>query len=192
MIEECKCDMMRKYEMTDLGLLHHFLGICVIQQEGSIFIHQKKYALSLINKFGLKNCKSIIIPLPLTDKLIKDDGSEAIDEELYKRIVGSLLYLTGTRHDIMYLACVLARYMHCPSTKQRGTTKRILRYVQGTVDYGIKYEKGNATLLIGFYDNEWSGDEDDMKSISGYAFSFNNGAFSWASIKQQSVALSTA
>ncbi|KAM0981906.1 hypothetical protein EV1_014829 [Malus domestica] len=178
MIEDFKCDMMNKYEMSDLGLLHHFLGIGVIQQEGSIFIHQKKYALSLLDKFGLKSCKSVSIPLPPTDKLRKGDGSEAADEELYRKIVGSLLYLTATRPDILYSACVLARYMHCPSIKHLGTARRILRYVQGTVDYGIKYEKGNAALLIGFCDSDWSGDEDDMKSTSGYAFSFGSGAFS--------------
>nr|XP_008368289.1 uncharacterized protein LOC103431893 [Malus domestica] len=101
-----------------------------------------------------KNCKPISIPLLPTDKLRKNDGSEAVDEELYRRIVGSLLYLTATMPDIMYSACVLTKYMHCPSTKHLGTAKRILRYMQGTVDYGIKYKKGNAALLIGFCDSD--------------------------------------
>ncbi|XP_070672464.1 uncharacterized mitochondrial protein AtMg00810-like [Malus domestica] len=190
MIEDFKCDMMNKYEMKNLGLLHHFLGIRVIQQEGSIFIHQKKYALSLLDKFGLKNCKSMSIPLTPTDKLRKNDGSELAYEELYKKIVGSILYLTTPRLNIIYSTCVLARYMHCPTTKHLGISKRILRYVQGTIDYGINYKKGNVALLISFYNSDWSGDEDDMKSTSSYAFSFGSGAFSWATVKQQSVALS--
>ena len=73
-----------------------------------------------------------------------------------------------------------------------GTTKRVLRYIQGTLDYGIAYEKGKDVVLIGYCDSDWAGSEDDMKSTSRYAFSFGSGAFSWASIKQSSVALSTA
>ncbi|CAL2255134.1 unnamed protein product [Prunus armeniaca] len=73
-----------------------------------------------------------------------------------------------------------------------GTAKRILIYIQGTLDYGIAYEKGKEAMLIGYYDSDSSGSEDDMKSTSGYAFSLGSGVFSWASIKQSSVALSTA
>ncbi|KAI5317617.1 hypothetical protein L3X38_037324 [Prunus dulcis] len=138
--------MMCRYEMSDLGLLHHFLGMGITQTEGSIFIHQKKYAFTLLDKFGLKDCKSVSIPLVATDKLQRDDGSEAADESLYRKIVGSLLYLTATRPDIMFSASLLA--------------------------------------------SDWSGFEEDMKSTSGYAFSFGSGAFSWASVKQHS--LSTA
>ncbi|CAL8170381.1 unnamed protein product [Prunus armeniaca] len=119
MLKKFKDDMMNKYEMTNLGLLHHFLGMGVIQKERRIFIHQQKYAKTLLNKFGLKDC---------------------IDEETYRKIVGSLLYLIATKPDII----------------------------------------------------DWSGSEDDMKSTFGYAFSFGSGAFSWASVKQSSVALSTA
>ncbi|BBN68331.1 hypothetical protein Prudu_377S000600 [Prunus dulcis] len=73
-----------------------------------------------------------------------------------------------------------------------GTAKRVLRYVQGTINYGIAYGKGKGAILIGYCDSDWSGSEDDMRSTSGYAFNLGSGAFSWASIKQSSVALSTA
>ncbi|XP_068328211.1 secreted RxLR effector protein 161-like [Pyrus communis] len=73
-----------------------------------------------------------------------------------------------------------------------GTTRRFLRYGQGTLDYGIKYEMGKSTILIGFCDSDWGGSEDDSRSTSGYAFTFGSRVFSWASAKQQSVALSTA
>ncbi|XP_070667765.1 secreted RxLR effector protein 161-like [Malus domestica] len=72
------------------------------------------------------------------------------------------------------------------------TTTRVLRYIQGTLDYGIAHEKGKEAMLSGYYDIDWSGSEDDTKSISGYAFNLGSGVFSWASIKQSSVALSTA
>ena len=131
-------------------------------------------------------------PLVATDKLQREDGSEAADEGLYRKIVGSLLYLTATRPDIMFPASLLARYMHNPSKNHFGAAKRVLRYIQGTIDFGIEYVTGKSALLIGYCDSDWSGSEEDMKSTSGYAFSFGSGAFSWALVKQHSVALSNA
>ncbi|KAI5324559.1 hypothetical protein L3X38_033632 [Prunus dulcis] len=184
--------MMRQYEMTDLGLLHHFLGLGVLQTDSCIFLHQKKYAKTLLDKFGLKDCKSVATPLAVNEKLSKVDGSDLADETLYRQMVGSLLYLTATRPDIMFASSLLARFMHNPTKKHMGTAKRVLRYIQGTISYGIAYEKGKGAVLIGYCDSDWSGSEDDMRSTSGYAFNLGSGVFSWASIKQSSVALSTA
>ncbi|KAM1251313.1 hypothetical protein ACFX2G_034427 [Malus domestica] len=192
MIQEFKKDMMKQYEMLDLGLLHHFLGLGIIQNENGIFIHQKKYAKSLLEKFGLKDCKAVKTPLAITDKLSKEDGSEDADQSLYRKMIGSLLYLTATRPDLMYASCLLARFMQKPTRKHMGTSKRVLRYVQGTLDFGIKYVKGKVVVLIGYCDSDWAGSLDDMKSTSGYGFSFGSGIFSWASVKQCCVALSTA
>ncbi|XP_050147299.1 uncharacterized mitochondrial protein AtMg00810-like [Malus sylvestris] len=102
MMEEFKADMMHKYEMTDLGLLYHFLRMETMQIETSIFIHQKKYATSLLKKFGLQYCKPVSILLVPNDKLRKDDDSGATDEAQFRKIVGNLLYLTATRPYIMY------------------------------------------------------------------------------------------
>ncbi|KAM1079184.1 hypothetical protein ACFX2B_013776 [Malus domestica] len=192
MVDEFRNEMMGKYEMTDLGLLHHFLGMGVIQKADCIFIHQMKYAQTLLDRFGLKGCKPVSTPLIANEKLKSEDGSESVDASLYRKIVGSLLYLTATRPDIMYAASLLSRFMHNPTKIHLGTAKRVLRYVQGTIDFGIKYEKGQTTILVGFCDSDWGGSEDDMRSTSGYAFTFGSGVFSWASVKQQSVALSTA
>ncbi|XP_034212760.1 secreted RxLR effector protein 161-like [Prunus dulcis] len=148
MIEDFKKDMKEKCEMTDLGLLHHFLGMVT------------------------------------SEKLSKDDGSGLASEEQYRRIVGSLLYLTATRPDIMFAASLLARFMHCPTSKHLGTAKRVLRYVKGTLDYGLEYVKGKEAVLIGYCDSDWSGSVDDSESTSGYAFSFGSGVFAWASVKQ--------
>ncbi|CAL9010595.1 unnamed protein product [Prunus brigantina] len=167
MMLEFKNEMMKQYEMTDLGLLHHFLGLGVLQTDTCIFLHQKKYAKTLLDKFGLKDCKSVATPLAVNEKLSKVDGSDLADETLYRQMVGSLLYLTATRPDIMFAASLLARFMHNPTKKHMGTSKRVLRYIQGTISYGIAYEKGKGAVLIGYL-------------------------FSWASIKQSSVALSTA
>ncbi|XP_028962156.2 uncharacterized mitochondrial protein AtMg00810-like [Malus domestica] len=192
MLEEFRDDMMKHYEMTDLGLLHHFLGMGVLQTEKSIFIHQKKYAQKLIERFGLKDCKAVATPLAMNERLSKIDGSEAANEREYRQIVGSLLYLTATRPDVMFAASLLARFMHNPTKKHMGTRKRVLRYIQGTIDFGIVFEKGKTTTLIGYCDSDWAGSDDDMRSTSGFAFTLRSGVFSWASIKQSIMALSIA
>ena len=115
MMEDFKEDMMQKYEMSDLGLLHHFLRIGIVQEAEGIFIHQKKYAQTLLDKFGLKGCKSVATPLISNEKLIKDDGAEPADSNIYRRIVGSLLYLTATRPDVMYATSLLSRFIHNPT-----------------------------------------------------------------------------
>ncbi|CAL9021871.1 unnamed protein product [Prunus brigantina] len=109
------------------------------------------------------DCKPVAIPLVPTEKLSKDDGSGSTNEEQYRKIVGSLLYLTATRPDIMFAASLLARFMHCPTNKHLGTAKRVLRYVKGTLDYGLEYVKGKEVVLIGYCDSDWSGSVDDSK-----------------------------
>ncbi|CAL8085513.1 unnamed protein product [Prunus armeniaca] len=168
MMTEFKNEMMRQYVMTNLGLLHHFLGLGVLQTYTCIFLHQKKYAKTLLEKFGLKDCKSIATPLAVNKKLSRIDGSDLADETLYRQMVGSLLYLTATRPYIMFAASLLARFMHNPTKKHMGTTKRVLRYIQGTVNYGIAYEEGKGAVLIGYCDSDWSGSEDDMRNTSEY------------------------
>ncbi|CAL9029386.1 unnamed protein product [Prunus brigantina] len=192
MLAEFKREMMQRYEMSDLGLLHHFLGMGILQTDQGVFIHQSKYAKSLLVKFGLEDCKPVSIPLPTGERLKKVDGSDLADEGLYRKIVGSLLYLTTTRPDLMYAASLLSRFMTSPTKKHMGVARRVLRYVQGTLNYGIEYVKNKSAILIGFCDADWAGSEDDSRSTSGYAFSFGSGAFSWASVKQNTVALSTA
>ncbi|KAI5317697.1 hypothetical protein L3X38_037404 [Prunus dulcis] len=173
---EFKREMMQRYEMSDLGLLHHFLGMGILQTDQGVFIHQSKYAKSLLMKFRLEDCKPVSIPLPTGEKLKKVDMSELADEGLHRKIIGSLLYLTATRPDLMYAASLLSRFMNSPTKTHMGVAKRVLRYVQGTLSYGIEY----------------AGSEDDSRSSSSYAFSFGSRAFSWASVKQNTVALSTA
>jgi len=192
LLSEFKREMMQRYEMSDLGLLHHFLGMGILQTDQGVFIHQGKYAKSLLSKFGLDDCKPVSIPLATGEKLKKLDESELADEGLYRRIVGSLLYLTATRPDLMYAASLLSRFMTGPTKIHMGAAKRILRYMQGTLSYGIEYVRDQSVTLIGFCDADWAGSEDDNRSTSGYAFSFGIGVFSWSSMKQNTVALSTA
>ncbi|KAI5342600.1 hypothetical protein L3X38_010475 [Prunus dulcis] len=91
----------------------------------------------------------------------------------------------------MYASSLHARFMHCPTSKHYQTAKRVLRYIKGTLDYGLEYVKGKNAMLIGLCDSDWGGSIEDSKSTSGYAFFFGSGVFSWASVTQNYVVLST-
>lgn len=178
--------------MSDLGLMFYFLGMEIQQTHQGIFICQKKFAAEVLAKFSLENCKSVSTPLAHNEKLVKDDGSSKVDSSVYRSLIGSLLYLTATRPDIMFAASLLSRFMQDPNETHFRTAKRVLRYIKGTVSYGIWFKKSEELKLIGFTDSDWAGSHDDMKSTSAYVFSIGSGFFSWNSKKQNVVAQSTA
>ena len=169
-MEEFKKAMMEKYEMTDLGLMKYFLGIQVRQSKGEIFISQEKYLEELLKKFQMINCKPISTPLVINEKLQLNDGADKVDVKTYRSLVGSLIYLTNTCPNIVYLVSLISRFMHEPSKLHYAVAKRILRYLQGTRKLGIKYIKEKENKLIGYTDSDWAGSIDDRKSTSGYVF----------------------
>jgi Reverse transcriptase (RNA-dependent DNA polymerase) len=115
MMHEFKNNMMKKYEMNDLGLLHCFLGIEIDQRNDEVFISQKKYDQNILSKFKMENCNPVMTPLLVNEKLVTEDGSGDADAAQYRSLVGSLLYLTTTRPDIIYSSGLLSRFMHQPS-----------------------------------------------------------------------------
>ncbi|CAL5443052.1 unnamed protein product [Camellia sinensis] len=166
MLQQLKRDMMHIYKMNHMGLMQYFLGIEVEQGSGSIFISQGKHVEILLKKFNMLGCKSVNTPLVVNEKLQKEDGTQKVDGKIYRSLVGSLLYLITTRPDIMFAASLVSRFMENPTQCQR-----ILRYLQGTIDFGIWYSSLEDSKLIGFSDSDWAGSIDDMKSTSGYVFS---------------------
>ena len=126
------------------------------------------------------------------EKLCKEDGAEKVDEELYRSMIGCLMYLPATRLDIMYVVSLLSRYMHCASEIHLQAAKRVIRYVKGTIDYDIKFSQVQIFYFHGFSNSDWASCVDDMRSTLGNWFSFCYGIFSWSSKKQEVVAQSTA
>jgi hypothetical protein len=120
-----------------------------------------------------------------------EDGAEKVDAQSYRSLVGSLLYLTTTRPDIMHAVGLISRFMQSPSKIHFGAAKRILRYVCGTRNYGIWYTSSNNFGLVGYTDSDWAGSFDDRKSTSGYVFSLGSGAVLWCSKKQPTISLSS-
>jgi len=127
----------------------------------------------------MMDCRSVVIPLAANEKFREDDGEKKVNISLFRSLIGSLIYLTSTRPDFMFAASLLSRFIQEPSQVHFGPSKRILRYLQGTMDYGIMYKFGGNLNLIGYSDSDWAGSIDDIKSNYGYAFLFGSSICSW-------------
>ncbi|XP_016720941.1 uncharacterized mitochondrial protein AtMg00810-like [Gossypium hirsutum] len=154
------------FEMTDLGLMTYFLGMEVNQEEQGIFISQQAFALKVLSKFSMSKCKPASTPITLGEKLSSTSEHDRVDEKRYRSLVGCLLYLTVTRPEIMYAVSLLSRFTHCYNVSHFKVAKRVLRYVKGTLNFGVKFGRTEELKLVGYSDSNWAGLADDMKSIS--------------------------
>jgi hypothetical protein len=191
MMSEFKSSMLREFDMSDLGKMRFFLGIEVLQKSDGIYICQRKYALEVLRRFGMMESNSVGSPIVPGFKISRDENGDFVDETYYKQLVGSLMYLTATRPDMMFVTCLISRYMAKPMEIHLQAAKRALRYLKGTVNYGIHYKKGGDGELLAFTDSDYAGDMEDRKSTSGYVFLMSSSAVSWCSKKQPIVTLST-
>jgi hypothetical protein len=126
--------------MKDLGELHYFLGIEVIQSPKGIWLLTRQYALNKLSEYGMTGYKPISIPLEQNVKLSADEGDLVEDTIMYRRIVGSLIYMTTTRLDLNYVIGVVSQFMQTPRKPHLDAVKRILRYIKHTLQCGIFYE----------------------------------------------------
>ncbi|RVW80052.1 Retrovirus-related Pol polyprotein from transposon TNT 1-94 [Vitis vinifera] len=186
-----KRSMKDEFDMTDLGKMRYFLGLEVLQRSDGIFISQKKYALEVLQRFGMDKSNSVHNPIVPGFKLMKDEGGVKVDKTYYKQVVGSLMYLTATRPDMMFVVSLISRYMENPTELHLQAAKRVLRYLQGTTEFGIFYRKGGDDELVTYTNSDHAGDLDERKSTSGYVFLLSSGAISWSSKKQPIVSLSS-
>lgn len=169
---EFKSHMMNEFEMSDMGLLHYFLGLEVQQVDDGIFLSQRKYAKDLFHKFGMLSCKPAVTPMNVNEKLQLNDGVEMVDVRKFRSLVRGLIYLTHSWLDIAYSVSLISRFMQNLSKLHFGVAKRVLRYVSGTIDYGIWYSNVSNFRLCGFTDNDWASSLDDRRSVSTNVFNF--------------------
>ena len=131
-----------------MGKLHYFLGTKILQDEksGNIWIGQPVYTNNLLKRFGMQDCKAVSTPVDTSTKLVKaTSDDECIDQQLYQSAIGSLLHLSvSTKPDITYAISTLARFSSNPTKQHWTALKHILRYLKGTVNYGIKYSKKDS------------------------------------------------
>ncbi|KAD7477395.1 hypothetical protein E3N88_00531 [Mikania micrantha] len=184
--------MTKNFEMSAMGELQFFLGLQIKQSPDGIFIHRSKYTKDLLKKFDLQNYKPCSNPMSSTTQLDADLKGKSVDETLYRCMIGSLMYLTASRPDIMFATCVCARFQAAPKESHLIVVKRIFRYLQGTQSLGIWYSTGHSCKLVAFSDSDYAGCKLTRKSTSGGCQFLVNCLVSWQSKKQTSVATSTA
>ena len=137
-------------------------------------------------------CKPLSTPISTSCKLDKDEEGTNVDQKLYRGIIGSLLYLTASRPDILFSVCMCARFQSNPKESHMIETKRIMRYLKYTSTLGLWYSKDSSLKLIGYSDADYRGCKIDRKSTSGTCQFLGSNLISWHSKKQNSIALSTA
>lgn len=188
--EFAKC-MQEEFEMSMMGELNFFLGLQIKQTRDGIFINQSKYTKDLLKRFGMEHVKDADTPMGTSTKLDMDEKGKTVDITKYRGMIGSLLYLTASRPDIMFSVCLCARFQACPKESHVSAVKRIFRYLHGTINLGLWYPKGSEMSLISYSDADFAGCRIDRKSTSGTCHFLGSSLVSWASKKQNSVALST-
>ena len=144
------------------------------------FSHKSKYAVDMLCRLGMLDCKSISTPMISNLKKLQDQvtGTDPKDTTLYRQIIGSLMYLVHTRPDICYAVNVLSQFMCELKHIHMVVVKHILRYVRGTIAYGLRYTSSGGVMLHRFTDSDWMGSTMDRKSTSGYCFSLGSAMIS--------------
>jgi hypothetical protein len=175
--------------MKDLGLMHYFLEVW--QSPKNIFLNQGKYVVEILKRFDMLECKSMNTPMEPTLKLLVDTSSELVDATIYRQIIGSLMYLTNTRPCICFDVNTLSQYLVEPRRVHLVSEKHVMRYLKGTLDFGLCYNGDNDFRLIGYTYSYWEGSVSDRKIASGCCFSLGSTRTSSQSRKQSSIALNT-
>nr|GEW77830.1 hypothetical protein [Tanacetum cinerariifolium] len=180
-----------EFEMSIMGELNFFLGLQIKQLKDRIFFNQSKYVKQMLKKFSLEDFKPIKTPMSSETKLTRDEDGEPIDDTKYRGMIGSLLYLTASRLDIMFRACLCARFQESQKTSHLKAVKRIFRYIKGTSHLGLWYPKGTGLETIFYIDSDHAGDYVNRKSTSGECTFMGCCLTSWFSKKQTTLAIST-
>ena len=183
--------MQSRYQMSMMGEMSYFLGLQVKQTDDGIFINQSKYTKNLLKKFNMQDSSTATTPMATTTKLDPDQGLE-VDITNYRGMIGSLLYLTASRPDIMYATCLCARFQANPREPHLIAVKRIFRYLKGTPSLGLWYARESDFGLCGYSDADFAGCKIDRKSTSGSCQFLGGRLVSWFSKKQKSISTSTA
>ncbi|GJU71479.1 retrovirus-related pol polyprotein from transposon TNT 1-94 [Tanacetum coccineum] len=184
-------EMSSKFQMSMMGQMSFFLGLQVSQSPGGIFINQAKYALETLKKYGMDLSDPVDTPMVDRLKLDEDLMGIPVDQTRFRGMVGSLMYLTASRPDLVFAVCMCARYQAKPTKKHFEAIKRVFRYLKGTINMGLWYPKDNAMSLTAYADADHAGCQDSRRSTSGSAQFLGDRLVSWSSKKQRSTAIST-
>nr|GEX84984.1 retrovirus-related Pol polyprotein from transposon TNT 1-94 [Tanacetum cinerariifolium] len=191
MCDEFAKIMHDEFEMSMMGELNFFFELQMKQIEYGIFFNQSKYIKEMLMKFGLEESKPMKTLMSSDTKLTKDEECELVDSTKYRGMIGSLLYQTASRPNIMFSVCLCARFQEAPKTSHLEAVKRIFRYIKGTTHLGLWYPKGTGIETVVYVDSDHSGNYMDRKSTSGICTFVGCCLASWFLKKQTALAIST-
>ncbi|GJZ96209.1 retrovirus-related pol polyprotein from transposon TNT 1-94 [Tanacetum coccineum] len=177
--------------MSMMGQISFFLGLQISQNPRGIFINQSKYANEILKKFDLHKSDPVDTPMVERTKLDEDLSGTPVDQTKYRSMIGSLMYLTASRPDLVFVVCMCARYQSRPTKKHLEAVKRVFRYLQGTINMGLWYPKDTAMALTAYADADHAGCQDTRRSTSGSAQFLGDKLVSWSSKKQTSTSISS-
>ncbi|GKB81547.1 putative ribonuclease H-like domain-containing protein [Tanacetum coccineum] len=178
-------------EMSSMGELTFFLGLQVKQKADGIFISQDKYVAEILKKFDFANVKTASTLIETHKPLVKDEEASAVDVHLYRSMIGSLMYLTTSRPDIMFAVCACSRFQVTPKSSHLSAVKRIFRYLKGKPKLGLWYPRVSSFDLESYSDSDYAGANLDRKSTTGGCQFLGRRLISWQCKKQTIMATST-
>nr|GEV17296.1 uncharacterized mitochondrial protein AtMg00810-like [Tanacetum cinerariifolium] len=183
--------MKDKFQMSLMRELTFFLGLQVKQKKDRIFISQDKYVADILRKFDLTDRKSASTPIDTDKPLLKDPDGEDVDVHTYRSMIGSLMYLTSSRPDIMFAVCTCARFQVTPKASHLHAVKWIFRYLKGKPHLGFWYPKDSPFNLVAYSDSDYDGASLDRKSTTEGCQFLGCRLISWQCKKQTLVATSS-
>ncbi|GJT73567.1 putative ribonuclease H-like domain-containing protein [Tanacetum coccineum] len=186
--EEC---MHKRFQMSSMGELTFFLGLQVKQQSDGIFISQDKYVADILKKFDFLSIRTATTPIESNKPLVKDEDGVDVDVHVYRSMIGSLMYLTASRPDIMFAVCACARFQVTPKASHLNAVKRIFRYLKHQPKLGLWYPRDSPFELEAYSDSDYGGASLDRKSTTGGCQFLRRRLISWQCKKQTIVANST-
>jgi histone deacetylase 1/2 len=186
-------DLQEEFALKDLGDMHYFLGIEIKRDQEGLVLTQGRYAANILKRSGMSKCKPIDTPLSSTEKLSVTEGSKlgTEDSTRYRSLVGALQYLTLTRPNICFAVNKVCQFLHSPTTTHWSAVKRILRYVCGIMNLGLRIVKSKSMMVSAFSDADWAGCVDDRRSTGGFAVFLGSNLISWSVRKQPTVSWSS-
>nr|GEW51119.1 putative ribonuclease H-like domain-containing protein [Tanacetum cinerariifolium] len=183
--------MHKKYQISLMGELTFFLGLQVTQQDDGIFISRDKYVDEILKKFGFSTVKTASTPMETSKPLLKDENAKDVDVYLYRSMISSLMYLTSSRPDIMFVVCACAKFQVTPKVSHLHAMKRIFRYLKGQPKLGLWYPKDSPFKLEAYTDSDYAGASLDRKFTTRGCQFLMSRLISWQCKKKTVVANST-
>jgi hypothetical protein len=162
LIARCKANIVVEFEMKDIHIMHYFLDLDVWQKPGEIFLGQGMYAVEILKRFRMEDYKPMPTAMMTNLKQVTASDSKMVDPMLYRQLIGSLMYLVNARPDICFAVNTLSQFMVKPSQEHCLATKRVLKYLRGTMEYGLKYLGDGEVKLQGYTNSDCTGNAADM------------------------------